>query len=252
MTLHRFFIPPNQIHQETATLSGDQARQIANVLRLGVGDHIYVLDNSGWRYEIKLQSVKSTQAAGSIVNKMPESGEPTAKLTLFQSLLKHDNFEWVLQKGTELGITSFVPIVTQRTIVRQQSIKENKLARWQRIITEAAEQSGRGRIPSLSPPLSFPTALSAANENDLSLIAWENENEQHIKAVLTKSTKLPENALSSTALFIGPEGGFAEDEINEAKAAGVFAVTLGPRILRAETAAIVAAALLQHEFGQLN
>jgi len=253
MTIHRFFITPDQIQNEIIILSGDQARQISGVLRLREGDQIYVLDNSGWRYEVKLLTADSVQVVGSIVTKQIESGEPTVNLTLYQSLLKQDKFEWILQKGTELGITSFVPIITQRSIVRQTSIRENKLARWQRIVTEASEQSGRGQIPVLSQPIPFKTALSRTSENDLALIPWENEKGKNITASLAKSTTDPRvHSLSSLALFIGPEGGFTEEEIIDASSAGIIPVTLGPRILRAETAAIVATALILQELGELN
>ncbi len=253
MTPHRFFITPEQIQGESIILSGDQARQITSVLRLREGDHILVLDNSGWQYEAKLISAESTQVVGSIVSKQKECSEATVNLTLYQSLLKHDNFEWVLQKGTELGITSFVPMITQRTIVRLTSIKENKLARWQRIVTEASEQSGRGQIPVLCQPLPFKAALDAANENDLSLIPWVNETEKNITTALANSAaNNPETAPSDIALFIGPEGGFAEEEIIAANSSGIISITLGPRILRAETAAIVASTLILHELGELT
>lgn len=253
MTAYRFFISPDQIQNESVILSGDQAHQISSVLRLHDGDHVFVLDNSGWQYEVILHSVESLKVVGSIISKQSSRNEPAVNLTLYQSLLKRDNFEWVLQKGTELGITSFIPIITQRTIVRQKSIRENKLARWQRIVSEAAEQSGRGRIPTLSQPVQFKTAVAAANNENLAIIPWENAKGENISAAFARSgAGSQEYLLSNIALFIGPEGGFTEVEINDAGSAGIISVTLGPRILRAETAAIVATTLVLHELGELN
>ncbi len=253
MTTHRFFITPEQIQTEIIILSGDQAHQITNVLRLREGDHIQILDNNGWQYHLKLISAESTRVVGSIVSKIRESGEPKIKLTLYQSLLKRDNFEWVLQKGTELGITTFVPIVTQRTIARQTSLKENKLARWRRIVIEAAEQSGRGKVPVISQPVPFKAALYAAGVNNLSLISWENEKEKNLTTALAGLTaESVEPSRSGIAIFIGPEGGFTEGEIIDAVSAGIIPVTLGPRVLRAETAAIVATAIILHELDEMS
>ena len=159
MTTHRFFVNKNQIRGENVILTGSQARQIHSVLRLRKGDRIHILDNEGWQYEVELLTVNPDreavaqrhQVTGHIATKSAASGEPAARLTLYQSLLKQDKFEWVLQKGTELGVFSFVPLITERTIVRQTKLKQNKLARWQRIIREAAEQSGRGANPNTLP-----------------------------------------------------------------------------------------------------
>jgi 16S rRNA (uracil1498-N3)-methyltransferase len=253
MTMHRFFVSPDQIHGDTVTLTGDQARQITHVLRLHIDDQIYALDNSGWRYELKLITADSTHVRGRIVDKQIEGAEPTLKITLYQSMLKRDNFEWVLQKGTELGISAFVPMITQRSIVRQTAPKESKLSRWQRIVTEAAEQSGRGRIPELFQPLPFPDAIAMTSKNDLSLIPWAKEKKHTVRAALTDTgTNRPEASFSSAAIFIGPEGGFTEEEINDARSAGIVPITLGPRILRAETAALVTAALVLQELNELG
>lgn len=253
MTFHRFFIKPEQIQKGSVTLSGNQARQIAGVLRLSPGDTIQVLDNNGWSYELKLDSVKSIKVLGSIIKKEPERREPSLKLTLYQSLLKRDNFEWVLQKGTELGVVNFVPLITQRSIVRQSEIKKNKLARWEKIIVEAAEQSGRGRIPTIGEPLALKAVLSTEDRPELVLIPWENEKEKTIPAAVAQyREKAGGRPFSQLGIIIGPEGGFAEDEISSAREAGFIPVTLGPRILRAETAAVVAATLAFNELGELK
>jgi 16S rRNA (uracil1498-N3)-methyltransferase len=159
--------------------------------------------------------------------------------------MKRDKFELVLQKGTEIGVSRFVPLVTQRSLVQDVDIKANKQARWHKIITEAAEQSRRGCIPQLHPPQTLAQAL-ADHPPQPGLIAWEEENTLTLREAL-----LDEERPSHISLFIGPEGGFAAEEVEAAKAAGIQAIPLGKRILRAETAALVASALVLHHFDEV-
>lgn len=217
-------------------MSGEQAHQISRVLRLKAGDQIVVLDNAGWEYEVQLMAVSRYQIKGSIVARREAQGEPTVHLTLYMSLLKRDKFEWVLQKGTEVGISRFVPLVTQRSLMQTIDIKQNKFSRWQRIIQEAAEQARRGRIPELWQPIHLVDALPEV-DTAVALISWEEATEMTIRQALTG--KEPE----TIALFIGPEGGFTTEEVRQAQDNGILVVTLGKRILRAETAAVVASAL---------
>jgi 16S rRNA (uracil1498-N3)-methyltransferase len=239
--MHRFFVPPQWIHGSTVLLGEPTAHQIRNVLRMRPGAVIVVLDNQGWEYEVELAEIEKNQARGQVIEKRPAAGEPTVQVTLYQCLLKKDNFEWVLQKGTEIGVSRFVPVISQRTVAADgERVKSSKLARWERIITEAAEQSHRGRLPVLEEPVSFEQALAGAARSDLALIPWEKESSQTLRAVLR-------DAVAHVVLFIGSEGGFADDEITLARQHGVIPVTLGPRILRAETAAIAAALLVLYE-----
>ena len=252
MTKHRFFISKKQIRNESVYLTGDQARQIHNVLRLRQGDKIYVLNNEGWEFEVELLTTKPDKVTGGLLNRWLVESEPTIRLTLFQSRLKQDKFEWVLQKGTELGVASFVPMITERSIVRQKTLKQNKLFRWKRIICEAAEQSGRGQIPTLSQPIGFVAALKAAQTSHLAMITWENELDKTITATLALNSQNRSLHIRDVALLIGPEGGFTASEIQNAQSANIIPVSLGPRILRAETAAIVATALTFNELGEMN
>lgn len=239
--MHRFFISPENLIGERIVLAADVAHQIRNVLRLRVGATIMVLDNSGWEYEVVLRQVDKQQVMGQAIAKRPSPNEPATQLILYQSLMKRDKFEWVLQKGTEIGVSRFVPLVTQRSLVQEVDIKEGKLFRWQKIMTEAAEQSRRGRIPVLDTPQTLPQAL-AEHPARLGLIAWEEEAGLTLRAALA-GWERP----SHLSLFIGPEGGFAKEEIEAAEMANIKPITLGKRTLRAETAALVAAALVLYE-----
>ncbi|MCA9920216.1 MAG: 16S rRNA (uracil(1498)-N(3))-methyltransferase, partial [Anaerolineales bacterium] len=172
--MHRFFVDPQHFSGDRIVLPADIAHQIRNVLRLRPGTAVLILDNSGFEYEVLLRQVDRQQVVGEAVAKRPSPNEPAVHLTLYQALMKRDKFEWVLQKGTEIGVSQFVPLVTQRSLVQDVDIKANKQARWHKIITEAAEQSRRGRIPELHPPQTLAQALENHPAHP-GLIAWEEE-----------------------------------------------------------------------------
>jgi len=245
--MHRFFVPEKSVDAGKVLFSGQQAHQIRSVLRLKVGDNIIMLDNVGYEYEVTLTKVTKDRTIGKILQKRTASGEPRTQITLYQALLAREKFEHVLQKCTELGVSEFVPIITERTIVRDaEKIDRRKLTRWRRIITEAAEQSGRGRIPQLQPAHRFNNIVSNLGEFDHCLIA--SPNGQSLRQILRESDTKPVRI----GLFIGPEGGFTEAELKACCEAGAKRVGLGERILRTETAAVVASALILYELGELE
>ena len=241
---HRFFIPPHWIDPPIIHLRGDTARQIHTVLRMQPGDEIVVLDNSGMEWRVVLTLVNKTSTQGQIIVQQPAPGEPELQLTLYQGTLKGQKFEWVLQKGTELGVSRFAPTICQRSVVRDKSTLLKKYDRWQQIIKEAAEQSGRGKLPQLAQPLTLAEALIQPQPDVLRLMPWEEANDTTLKEVLSKS------ALKNIALFIGPEGGFTTEESQLAQKAGAKLVTLGPHILRAETAGLAACAVIMYQLGE--
>ena len=246
--MHRFFISPNQLRGPVVRFDDDQAHQMRRVLRLRPGARVLALDGQGWQYEVQLEEVSNSRVKGLVVTKSEAIGEPRVRLTLFQSLLQRDKFEWVLQKGTEIGVAEFVPVITRRSLVRDaDDVGANKLERWRRIIKEAAEQSGRGALPSLSGPIPFAAAASEALSHSRTLIAWEGETTRTVRDVLGGLSEV-----ASVALFIGPEGGFEAAEVEEATSYGTIPVTLGRRILRTETAAVVGAALVLYELGEMG
>jgi 16S rRNA (uracil1498-N3)-methyltransferase len=214
------------------------------VLRLRPGDEIVVLDNSGLEWQVSLTEVTRNRVQGQIMAQRLCPGEPGLHLTLYQGTLKGQKFEWVLQKGTELGVSNFAPTICQRSVVRDQKAVAKKEDRWQQIIREAAEQSGRGKLPRLEPALSLADALSQAQANELVLMPWEETTEPTLKQILAGTQ------VDRIALFIGPEGGFTRDEANQARATGAKLITLGPRILRAETAGIAVCAAILYEMNE--
>lgn len=231
---HRFFVKPTVIKALEVHLEGDTAYQLRTVLRLRAGDEIVVLDNSGREWLVELTRIDKNGVGGRIIEARQAGAEPKLQITLYQGTLKAAKFEWILQKGTELGVSEFVPMICQRSVVREETDLEKKRSRWESIIREAAEQSGRGRLPRLGQPVALAEAVDQARAAELILMPWEMAPEPSLKQALTALQP------ARVALFIGPEGGFTAEEAQLAQTAGAQLVTLGPRLLRAETAALAA------------
>ncbi|HBA91980.1 MAG: hypothetical protein A2X24_09725 [Chloroflexi bacterium GWB2_54_36] len=238
--MHRFFLPPVAIQTDSVLFPLETAHQILRVLRLRVGDTVIVLDNLGGQYRVELTLVSSEQVRGRVIDKTLAEGEPPVHLSMYLCLTQREKFEWMLQKCTEVGAAEFTPVLSGRSLVQDKHAYENKHSRWERIIQEAAEQSGRGKIPRLNLPLDYAAAVETARtKNDICLVAWEQENTLRLPDSLQGA---PSGA--NLALLIGPEGGLTAEEVNQAVQMGWQAVSLGPRILRMETAAVVSAALM--------
>ena len=243
--MQRFFIPKDWIQQDTVTITGAPLRQIGYVLRLKPTDRIIVLDNSGWEFEVEIERITKEQALGKVITKEPGQGEPRVKITLYQALLKSDKFELVLQKGVELGVSSFVPLISERCISRKESAA--KIERWGKIIQEAAEQSERVVLPVLHPLISFEGACRSVKSPALML--WEEEKSESLKQTLQNP---PFKNATGISLFIGPEGGFPESEKELARQNGIAVASLGKRILRAETAGLAAVSAILYETGEMG
>jgi len=244
--MHRFFLPEDSFTPGAVVITGELVHQLRHVLRQKAGDLIIALDNSGWEYEVELRKIDSSHVEGIVINKALAAGEPETRVTLYQALLKASNFEVVLQKCTEVGVSGFVPIITERCVARAPGSKRS--SRWQDIIREAAEQSRRGKLPVLHNVMKFEEACKSAR--GLSLLPWEGEKTKGIGEVL-RSCPETKNA-PEVSIFIGPEGGFSSSEVELARSCGIVPVSLGRRILRAETAGLVAAAVTLYELDDLN
>ncbi|MBI4298887.1 MAG: 16S rRNA (uracil(1498)-N(3))-methyltransferase [Chloroflexi bacterium] len=249
--MHRFFIPPDALDGHQVTLTKGIAYQIKRVLRLEAGEYITALDNSGWEYSVKLERVDDDLVEGLVEAKAYSLTEPKSFLTLYQGILKANKFEWLLQKGTELGISRFVPLSCQRSVPKiDAEWPTAKYPRWQKIISEAAEQCRRGRLPTLEIPLPFFQGCDTAH--GLSLILWEDERETSLKMALQDWQKGKKMEGGRISLFVGPEGGFTQEEVEYAFSKGILPVSLGRRILRAESAGLIASAAILYELGDLG
>lgn len=224
--MHRFVVGPD------LTLSADQARQIRKVLRLEAGETITLLAD-GDEIEYRLDAVSASAVQGTVLARRPSQREPRVRLILALPLLRGEHSELVLESATQLGVSRFVPFVSTRSVARE--LNTQKRARWERIAREAAETSRRARVPGIA-PLTRWADLFDELEGDL-IVAWEEEPELR----LAQAVPIGSDAVS---LVIGPEGGLTAEEVEAARQAGAAIVSLGPRPLRAETAAIAAVAEL--------
>ena len=248
--MHRFFVSPEDITGTGVALTGQAASQLARVLRARAGDRIVVLDDSGWEYRVTLEAVAQRRVAGTITDKVRGEGEPSIPIVLYQAVLKADRFEYVLQKGTELGVSAFVPVFCARSIPNGSSWVSNREQRWRSIVREAAEQSRRCRLPPIGPAVDFGEACDRFD--GYGLVPWEGETSESLKAALRLIKGRMSEVRLPVGIFTGPEGGFTEREIEQARSRGIVAVTLGKRILRAETAPIAAVSAVLYEFGDLG
>jgi 16S rRNA (uracil1498-N3)-methyltransferase len=209
------------------------------VLRLRAGDQVRVFDG----VTLVDRVVELTApAVGQIVGEASQAPEPRTRLNVYPALLQRDKFEVVLQKLTEVGAASITPVLTARSLVREAP-DERRYARWQAIVREAAEQSGRGVSPRVLPTRTLAAALK--NAEGRLVVAFEGERQQQLRDAL-------QGRPACVALFVGPEGGYALEEVEAAHQAGACSVTLGPRVLRSETASPLAAALVLYELGDLS
>lgn len=240
--MHRFFIPAPLFQSSEIILPTEVSQQIIRVLRLKTGTDILLLDDQGFEYPARLCEVQASHCTATIIEKRTASGEPATRLILIISLTQREKFEMILQKCTEIGASTIIPVITSRTLIQKTGDVEEKYPRWKKIIQEAAEQSHRGRIPTLEPALKFDDALKLMSQKDcLKIVLWEDENKTTLKQELQDCQK------KDITLMIGPEGGLSADEVAAAQHAGFVPVTLGRRILRMETAAILAAGLVLFE-----
>jgi 16S rRNA (uracil1498-N3)-methyltransferase len=264
--MHRFFVEAaghRLFPGELLLLPDKLAHQVRDVLHLVVGEQLILLDNTG--DEIRCTVKSSSKANVSVLVEERQAGktESQVEIILCQGLLKSARFEWILEKGTELGVSTFAPILCRRSMAGLEDAGKAKVQRWQRILEEATEQCGRARRPDLLPIRPLTHALSTIPTGATALMLWEEEQGQSLHDVLQTLQKdqdqrvgavgaglapaLPPRQPITVVLFIGPEGGLLKEEIELAQQYGVHSVTLGTRILRAETAALAAVANVMYE-----
>ena len=258
-TRRRFYAPPNSfaVDRESVRLAADEARHLRDVLRLQVGDQIYVFDGEGKEFECTIEESSRDFAQLRVLAEVqPARSESPLDLTLAVALLKGDKFDLVVQKITELGVMRILPIITERADVRlrDESDAGKRVGRWQRIALEAAKQSGRARVPEVAEPRTFHSLmenLSAPVDPNIpaSLIVMFSERDGQRLSEAIGEQESGERRLTA---LVGSEGGWTDEEIAQARGNGAKIVTLGGRTLRAETAAIAVVALLQSQLGDLN
>ncbi|MDO4344716.1 MAG: 16S rRNA (uracil(1498)-N(3))-methyltransferase [Eubacteriales bacterium] len=240
--MHHFFAEPGEIGEKEISLTGSDVNHIKNVLRMGVGDEITVSSGQDdCLYHCSIQALEKDRIRAAIESREKARSELAAKIFLFQGLPKSDKMEWIVQKAVELGAAGIIPVETKRTVVKLDAKKEAlRRARWNTIAQGAAKQSGRTRLVCVAPKMSFEEALEYGKSMEVKLIPYElAQGMDRTRELLGKI-----RPGQSVAVFIGPEGGFEEDEVRRAEEAGFSRITLGSRILRTETAGLAVLAML--------
>ena len=246
--MHRFFVEEPAMGENSITITGGDVNHIKNVLRMAVGDKICVINGQNNKeYYCEITAVGNDAVDTRICEIRESDQELGNEVVLFQGLPKSDKMELIIQKAVELGVHTIVPVSTDRTVVKLDAKKEaNKRKRWMSISESAAKQSGRLRIPEVTPVVSYREALEMAKKMDVRLIPYELAEGMEKTRELMSSIQPGQ----SVAVFIGPEGGFEENEIQMAKEAGIEPVTLGRRILRTETAGFTVISWLMYQLEQ--
>lgn len=242
--MHHFFVSPEQIDDKYVTITGGDVNHIKNVLRMKIDEELLISNGQDKDYYCKIESISDEEIKAIILDEEFEGTELPTELYLFQGLPKSDKMELIIQKAVELGVKEIIPVATKRCVVKLDDKKEaSKIKRWQAISESAAKQSRRTIIPEISSVMSFKEAINRAKEFELGIIPYENfkdmkETREVLKAV-EKGIKI--------GIFIGPEGGFEESEVQYALENGVHPISLGKRILRTETAGLAILSVLMFE-----
>lgn len=239
--MHRFFAEPSEVGEKEIRLTGPDVNHIRKVLRMREGEEILISDGQGRDFHCRIEAIEEEEVTAQILWVLDGNAELASDITLFQGLPKGDKMEFIIQKCVELGVARIVPVNTKRTIVKLDAKKEQaRIKRWSGISESAAKQSGRGRIPEVTGVKSFAEALEEAKKLNMCLIPYELARDMAQTREVLSSIKPG----MSVGIFIGPEGGFEEEEVEQAEAAGARPITLGRRILRTETAGMAVLAML--------
>ena len=247
--MDRFFTPKNNINleQNTCIIEGEDVKHISRVLRCRENDKLEVCDMDNNEYICEIREINKDNILLDIIEKVNIKRESNLKVKLYQGMPKGTKMELILQKLTEIGVDEIVLVQAKRSVTKIDNKKEDKkIERWERIIYEAAKQSKRAKIPKLTGVLTFKEALADMQNNDLNICPYENERTISIKEAIKDSSA------NTIGIFVGPEGGFEEEEIEKIQEIDGKVVSLGPRILRTETASVVASSIVLYELSDLG
>ena len=242
--MYHFFVTQDQIGPETITITGPDVNHMKNVLRMKPGEEILISNGVDKDYHCQVETLDSDAVTARILSVDEEGTELPGKIYLFQGLPKQEKMELIVQKAVELGVYQVIPVAMKRSVVKLDAKKEEaKIRRWNTIAESAAKQSKRIVIPEVTGVMSVKEALAYAADFDLKLLPYENARGM----AATKEQVEAVRPGMDIAVFIGPEGGFEETEVEEARAAGFYPVSLGKRILRTETAGLTMLSILMYQ-----
>jgi len=247
MSLYRFYIPPENKVDDHIVFRQQDRNHICNSLRLEEGDQVLCFDGQGRQYLVRLDKVEKQGVEGKVLRSQQSENESPLSISLVQAWLKESKMSAIVRQASELGIVNFFPLITDRCQIKKKSLQESsKASRWREIARQASRQSGRSFVPEIYKQFYTPKEFFELKlEYDLKLLFWENEKNAKLHSI-------PDCKKAKTAaLIFGPEGGWSEDEIELAQSNGFQTISLGPRILRAETAPIAAISVLQYICGDI-
>lgn len=248
--MRRFFVTPDAVQDGIVQFDAEQARHMGKVLRLSAGEQVTVSTGDGTAYLVELEQFSKETVIGRILEQMEHLQETTIEVVLYQGMPKGDKLELIIQKCTELGVSRIIPVETSRSVVHLDSNKaEKKLERWKKIAQEASQQSKRIQVPTVGPYYHWkPFLQQLEQEPGLTIVFWEDEQTQSLKALLRNQQEKPQRI----NLIVGPEGGLSEEEIEALRALGAVSASLGKRILRTETAGMAGISMILYEFDELE
>jgi len=243
-----FFIDPENLQRTRVTIGGKEARHMGKVLRLKPGMVVGLSDGCGMQGKARIRSLTRDQVVLEVLSRFPSRREPPGELAVAQAMLKDQKMDRLLRQLIELGMTRWLPFISERSIPQPDERRQaSRAARWARIAREAVKQCRRGRIPDLSPVGRIDDVLKEGSRFDTRIMFWEGARQS-----LPMMAEGDPGGVRRVLMIVGPEGGFSDEEASAAEQAGFRLATLGPRILRAETATIAAGTLVQHLYGDLR
>ncbi len=244
-SMRRFYIQPKELKKQSPAIYGADVRHIKKVLRLEVGEPVVIFDGTGKEFTAELRQFHPDHIEVAVMEEVKSMREPRFELTVAQGFLKDKKMDELVRHLTEFGMSKWMPVISSRSIPHPNKTRMNaRIERWKTIAVEALKQCGGNRIPEILAPVDFDEALSIGSSYDIRLIFWEDATER-----LERLPREHRAALPRILAIMGPEGGLSPEEVDRARAAGFTVSSLGPRILRAETAAISACALIQYLYG---
>ena len=243
--MSRFFIPKENVSDTQIRIAGEDVLHITRVLRLSEGNDLTCCDGKGNDYLVKIAKITKAEILCDILDKKKSDTEPNIKVSLIQGLPKAAKMDYIIQKNTELGISEIYPCNLNRCISKNE--KDKKTERWQKIAKEAAQQSGRGIVPTVHSTIDLKEAAIILKSADIAFVAYECEDKNNLKSAL-----LSKDSPKSVAFLIGSEGGFDKSEIEFLQKEGIAVISLGKRILRTETAGEAVLSMIMYEIGDIN
>lgn len=247
MTLRRFYMAPEMVQQEQPEITGSDAGHICRVLRLSAGDVVELFDGTGNGYRARIVSASPKRVQFAIEAALALPSESRVRITLAQAMLKDRKMDTLIRQLTELGIDRWMPFYALRSVPQPGSDSmRTRLQRWEKVALEAAKQCRRARLPRIAPAIDLDAILALSDAYDLKVIFWEGTPQA--LELSPQGSRQPQRIM----VLVGPEGGFDPDEVRRVQAHGFFTAGLGPRILRAETAALAACTLVQYRYGDMG